>query len=131
MKLISIATVSIVALTLSIVPVLSNEDNDEDTHKYTIGVEGTKGAKLRMLLVAKPTATRAPIRESKIITIPFQKTLEARSFYVWFDTLDAGASGKDGDRIMSIYKIDGEPQGGGFGATIKKENKKTFSFGNL
>jgi hypothetical protein len=130
-KAVLLATVSLVVVALPIVPALSNADRAKDTHKYTIGVEGTQDVKLRMLLVAKPSARAAPTRESKIVTVPFETTFEASSFYVWFDTLDGGESGKDGDRIMAMYKIGGELQGGGFGGTLKGEKKKTFGFGNL
>ena len=110
----------------------SPKDNgDANALKYTISVEGTKGVKLRMLLVTKPLSKSGPTRESKVITVPFQQSFKAQSFYVWFDTLEGGASGKDGDRINGTYKVNGDLQGGGFDATIKKENKKSCGFGNL
>lgn len=123
-----LATSAIVALALSTARALSNSNDARDTHKFTIGVEGAKGVKIRMLLIAKPSATGAPTRDSRVITVPFQTTFDAASFYVWFDVLEGG---KEGDRFMSIYRIDGELQGGGFGGTIKGDNKQTFGFGNL
>ena len=123
-----LASLALVALALPAAPALSQSGGVKENQKYTIGVEGTPGVKLRMLLVAKPSATGAPTRESKTITIPFETTFEAAAFYVWFDTLEGG---KDGDRFTSIYKIDGDHQGGGFGGTIRGNNKHTFGFGTL
>ena len=127
-RFVLLATLALVSLALPTVPTLSKSDGAKEIQKYTIGVEGAQGVKLRMLLVTKPSATGAPTRESKTITVPFETTFEAASFYVWFDTLEGG---KEGDRFMSIYKIDGDLQGGGFGGTIKGDNKQTFGFGNL
>ena len=126
-RYVMLATLILVALALPSVPALSISDA-KDTHKYTIGVEGAQDVTLRMLLIAKPSATGALTRESKFITVPFETTFEASSFYVWFDTLEGG---KDGERFMSIYKIDGELQGGGISGTIKRDHKQTFGFGNL
>ena len=130
-KVFTIGALSVFALSLAVWPAFSNANGDANALTYTIAVEGTKGVKLRMLLVTKPSAKSGPTRESRVITVPFQQSFRAQSFYVWFDTLEDGASGKDGDRINGTYKVNGELQGGGFGATIKKENKKSFGFGNL
>lgn len=102
-----------------------------EINRYTIAVHGTKGVKLRLLLITKPSASRPPTRQSRIVTVPFQMTFKAKSFHAWFDTLKDGKSGNDGDRVLGNYKTNGTPQGGGFGGTIRKNSQKTFSFGNL
>ena len=126
-----VATTFVIAFSMLRVPAWSNPPDAEGTHRYTIGVDGGKDVKLRMLLIAKPTANGAPTRQSRFVTVPFETTFQATAFYVWFDTLDDHQSGKEDDRIMGMYKVDGEPQGGGFGGTLKTANKKSFSFGNL
>ena len=129
--LLLVATTCLVTLALLNSSALSKSNDVADAHTYAIRVDGANGLKLRMLLVAKPSAVNAPTREAKIVTIPYETTFKASSFYVWFDTLDGGQSGKDGDRIMGTYTTDGELQGGGFGGTIKKENNQSFGLGNL
>lgn len=120
------------ALALVVAPAFTSAQGwDTQISEYTVGIDGSKGVKLRMLLITKSDKRIAPTRESKIVTVPFQTTFKARLFYVWFDTLENGASGNDGDRIMSVYKINGELQGAGFGGTIKKANNSSWSFGNL
>ena len=130
-SIIPIAIVSAVALALATAATPSDAETRRDTHDYSVTVQGTKGVRLRMLLITKSSSNNAPMRESKIITVPFETTFKAMSFYVWFDTLGEGISGKDGDRVMSSYKMDGALQGGGFGGTIRKNNQKSFGFGNL
>lgn len=127
-RFVLLAALALGSLALPNLTALSKSDGAKEIRKYTIGAEGAQGVKLQMLLVTKPSAADAPTRESKTITVPFQTTFEATSFYVWFDTLEGG---KDGDRLESIYKIDGDVQGGGFSGTIKGDNKQTFGFGNL
>lgn len=103
--------------------------SDDSSHKFTIGVKGAPGVQLRMLLVYKPSARQAPKRESRMVTTPFQTTVEASAFYVWFDTEESQEQA--GARIQGGYLIDDEPQGGGFGATMKPANRQTFGFGTL
>jgi hypothetical protein len=102
-----------------------------EINEYTIVVRGTKGVKLRLLLITKPSASRAPMRQSRIVTVPFQMTFKAKSFHAWFDTLKEGMSGNDGDRVLGNFKIYGTPQDGGFVGTIRKDSQTTFAFGDL
>jgi hypothetical protein len=118
----------VIVATAFAVPALSKSSDVDALHKYTIGIDGAEGTVLQMLLVAKPSASGAPARKLQTITVPFETTFEASSFFVWFDTLEGG---KDGDRFRSIYRIDGELQGEGFGGRVKTGNKQTFGFGNL
>jgi len=130
-KLAITVTVLVFVLSLAMSPAFSNAEKGANAVEYTIAVEGTNGVKLPMLLITKPSTKSGPTRESKVITVPFQESFKAQSYYVWFDTLEGGASGKDGDRIMGTYKINGEQQGGGFEGTIEKDGKQSFGFGNL
>jgi hypothetical protein len=130
-RLLLFATMCLVTLALQSSRALSKSDDVADAHSYTIRIDGRDGAELQMLLVAKPSAVNAPTREAKLVVLPYEATFNASSFFVWFDTLDGGQSGKDGDRIMGSYTTDGEIQGGGFDGTIKTNNHQSFGFGNL
>ena len=132
-KYLIIAAASVAAIVALCLPAYSTVNNNQsmDVHKYTISLDGTDGVRLRMLLVIKSGAKAPPTRRSEIVTTPFESSFKAKSFYVWFDTLEDGMSGNEGDRVAAEFLVDGERQGGGFGMTIKKQNKKSGSFGNL
>ncbi len=137
MRTFAITTMSLVAALFVAAalaaPAFSRTGNDEDTHEYTIGIEGTEGVKLHMYLVEKGSTKGAPSLRAEIVTVPFETKFTASKFYVWFHTLEAD-EGIGGYRIRSVYKIDGELQGTGFGREGKKGKKGSkmkTGFGNL
>lgn len=128
-KALAITSVSLVAAALTLTGFSSNVD-EADAHEYTIGIEGAKDVQLRMYLVAKRSTKSAPTLQEQIVTVPFETKFKAHRFYVWFHTLE-GETSANGSRIRSVYKIDGELQGAGFGLRVNRGSRIKTGFGNL
>lgn len=103
----------------------------EGPNFYRLIINGTAGAKVRMLLIHRPKKTGLFERRDEVVTVPATIEFKGESFQVWFETLPDGGSGKDGDTIDAGFSKNGDRNGGGVGITVKKQNHSVGSFGDL
>lgn len=103
----------------------------EGLNYYRLIINGTAGAKVRMLLVYRPKKSGLFDRREEVVTVPATIEFKGESFQVWFETLPNGGSGKDGDTIDAGFSKNGERNGGGVEITVQKQNHSVGSFGDL
>src|SRR3954454_15477794 len=105
-------------------PMAGSQKGASLRNSYVLRVEGTKGVRLEMLLITKPTERDNPTRETASIAVPFSKQFTAASCYAWFDTLPGGASGQAGDEYHILLEKNGRPTAEVEGV-VKPGNKAT------
>lgn len=103
----------------------------EGPNFYRLIINGTAGAKVRMLLIHRPKKSGLFDRREEVVTVPATIEFKGESFQVWLETLPNGGSGKDGDTIDAGFSKNAERNGGGVAITVKKQNHSVGSFGDI
>ena len=103
-----------------------------NVNNYHLSVTGTSGIELDMICVYKPTGNQGSIEKiQKRISIPYNETISANKYYVWFETLPKGANGNEGDKYFIELKRDDYYSWSCGPSEIKKANTKTCGLGDL
>ena len=99
------------------------------THPYRVDVQGTAGARVRMLLVSKASEANPPDRREEVVTVPGQIDLQAARCYAWLDLLPEGG-GRDGGGVTVRLLKDGKPTAT-LEMTIKSSRRHGGGLGDL